>query len=582
MEYFFRKNFSGKRKWLSIGILILIAILGFNLFKNHQTETEVKKAIKKVAILELVKNNTGPAIEASGVVKAVNSAQLVALTRGTVLTVDFELGDKVEAGQILAQLHDDNTLTNANNARTAYNNAFSNYLSTQSLLSDSINQADLGVKNAEAGLETAQISADSAQANYDDGMEMQTRRSTETLNSAVVTYNEALSAVSYNLNQLDYVKKGENGNYSEGLDSVFGILDMQLLIYTRDDYDIAKELLQKQNKINVTTANVTQQMNSMIKLLDATLKVMDRTMLCLNNTVTYIDFTEADLATKKSILVTSRSSFGGTVSGARAVTDTLNNLELNNKQEKTRLENALKVSQKQLEIAKLGLENAKTALESTKKTNEQRTLAAQSGVDSAAGQLAVMQNLADYLTVKAPISGQISQKMLEVGKEINAGQTIAEVSQNELVKIEIEIDPQQASLIKTGEDALIEDQYYGYISAIAPSADQVSRKVKVQVTFDNRDHNLIMETTAKVALFPKFPEDNKTLFIPLKALTMGQMENYVFVYDDQNQVAKKVWVKIGQTAGERVEVLEGLSLGQKLIIEGNKLLTEGEKVELNQ
>ena len=67
--------------------------------------------------------------------------------------------------------------------------------------------------------------------------------------------------------------------------------------------------------------------------------------------------------------------------------------------------------------------------------------------------------------------------------------------------------------------------------------------------------------------------------MPYKSIVMGTDENYVFVLNEDNTVTKKN-VTLGVRVDELVQVTEGLSEGEKVIVKGQNLLSDGASVNV--
>jgi membrane fusion protein (multidrug efflux system) len=135
--------------------------------------------------------------------------------------------------------------------------------------------------------------------------------------------------------------------------------------------------------------------------------------------------------------------------------------------------------------------------------------------------------------------------------------------------------------IEEGRIVNIRNDLTGIISSIDPAADPITRKVKVEITFDNKDKELIPGTFVEIeiplsSLEKTHPE---SVFIPLRAVTIAQNESYVFV--NSGGKARKINVVTGKTEGVLIEILDGLHDGDELIVEGAKNLENGEQIEIN-
>ena len=127
---------------------------------------------------------------------------------------------------------------------------------------------------------------------------------------------------------------------------------------------------------------------------------------------------------------------------------------------------------------------------------------------------------------------------------------------------------------------MINDNLEGIITRIDPSADATTKKVTVEITYDNKDKKLIAETFVNVKI-PVNGEQgmaSNNFFIPLQAIAITPNEKFVFIVKDGK--AAKIAVELGITEGEKIEVRNGLKNGDEVIVEGNKELEEGNVTEI--
>ena len=84
-----------------------------------------------------------------------------------------------------------------------------------------------------------------------------------------------------------------------------------------------------------------------------------------------------------------------------------------------------------------------------------------------------------------------------------------------------------------------------------------------------------MTAVIKIADYSK----NNSIAIPLNAVQRSASGDYVFVAD--NNTAKKKVVKLGATSGGQIEVLNGLTNGDKLITQGASEVEDGDKIKIS-
>ncbi|WP_110670107.1 efflux RND transporter periplasmic adaptor subunit [Salinicola halophilus] len=118
----------------------------------------------------------------------------------------------------------------------------------------------------------------------------------------------------------------------------------------------------------------------------------------------------------------------------------------------------------------------------------------------------------------------------------------------------------------------------GDIHAISPSVDPQSRTFEVILRTTGDTPRL--QDGAFVAVWMAEPEKTEALSVPFSALRFLNDQAFVFVFDEQSGRVEERSVQLGQQAGERREVLEGLAAGEQVVTEGRTRLNDGDRVTL--
>lgn len=189
----------------------------------------------------------------------------------------------------------------------------------------------------------------------------------------------------------------------------------------------------------------------------------------------------------------------------------------------------------------------------------------------------------------APFDGIIASRNAEEGDMINpmmggfsSSSGVFTLMDYSRIKINISFSQQDIVRIQKDQKALLAVSAFhgrifeGKVAVVNMTADPMTRKFDVQVYVDNPDLMLRPNTFGEVTLMVNTHED--ALVIPQNAV----LENsYVFVVGEDGS-AKKKPVTLGIQETELVEILGGLSTGEKVIVEGNFGLEEGDKLEIRE
>lgn len=570
--------------------LILLVILVIFVLGSYKKDGDSQKEIagsetKAVSVEKVVKNgHLGASIKIVGKVQPVNSVDVATLVQGKVEGVFFEIGDEVAKNQTLAFLSNSMASTNLSTARASYLSMLNNLDVIRRSADEQIKQAEVGVRNASESVRLAEISLKSAMSNLENSGNIQIKNNEDIRKNSIIAYNDYINFIKTTLDSLNYIIGADDGEQLPGINNSLAVKNTQTLIKAKDDYRLAKTEYSKLSGIKPISESILVSLKDVDAMMFLLNKVATGVVTVLDNTIENQFFSESSLATQKSVYSGLLNSVVAMQSKLQVNINSLEGIGLNDKKLADSLEVAVDSSKSQLEMAKVAYDNALINLERAKQAKEQQIISAQMSIDSSLGQLNLNRDQFSDLTIKAPIAGRISKKSIDVGTEANPGQMIAQISQTDKVKIEINLSSEDAYFVSSGKKAIINDKYEAEVSFISPVADEMTRKVKAEINFDNQDNKLIPGTTVNIEI----PADQKTvdevssesLFIPIKSVNINQVESYVFVYE--NGLAKKNPVEIGIQKGAFIEVVSGLLEGNILIVDGSRILEDGDAVEIKE
>jgi multidrug efflux system membrane fusion protein len=180
---------------------------------------------------------------------------------------------------------------------------------------------------------------------------------------------------------------------------------------------------------------------------------------------------------------------------------------------------------------------------------------AQAGVAGAKAQLDNAKVNLGYTDLKAPLSGVILQRNVEVGTLAAPDSTAFVIADTSSVKAVFGVPDVRLKDVKLGD---------------APAADSATRVFNVEITLPNSDGLLKAGMVVSLALATGPPAEPLTL-VPLTAVVRGPSgpEAYaVYVVEKQGQsdVARLKEVQLGQVTGNEVAVTDGLEAGEQVIV----------------
>ncbi|WP_111307486.1 efflux RND transporter periplasmic adaptor subunit [Confluentibacter sediminis] len=182
----------------------------------------------------------------------------------------------------------------------------------------------------------------------------------------------------------------------------------------------------------------------------------------------------------------------------------------------------------------------------------------------------------------APFSGIITAKMTEMGATAAPGVPAFTVMKTDKVYAKASIAESEISKLKIGTDAKVEisslnETFIGKVAIINPSADALTRTFNVKVRLDNKDDKLLPGMISYI----KINTGNTVNVITVPSESVVRDANnilYVFVVKENKAIKKRV--SLGSFKGNEVIVTNGLSIGDSVVIAGNKNLKDGQTVSL--
>ncbi len=187
--------------------------------------------------------------------------------------------------------------------------------------------------------------------------------------------------------------------------------------------------------------------------------------------------------------------------------------------------------------------------------------------DAARAQLAQAGQQAEYTVIRAPFAGIVSARQVEPGESVAPGQPLISVYAPGALRIEVQVPQSDAVAIRAANCAQVLLADARVIDAaevtVFPAADPSTHSVGVRVTLPAVDDLPQPGATAKV-VFP-IAGGSGALRIPTRALAQRGEVSGVYVLADNRLTLRQV--RLGQRAGNEVEILAGLSTGETIAVD---------------
>ncbi|MHB8404078.1 MAG: efflux RND transporter periplasmic adaptor subunit [Gammaproteobacteria bacterium] len=229
-----------------------------------------------------------------------------------------------------------------------------------------------------------------------------------------------------------------------------------------------------------------------------------------------------------------------------------------------------------------------------------RKLDSQANLDTAANNLEQAksnllndQTSIDKLGIRAPFSGRIGIRNVNLGQYLAVGTSIADLQSLDTMYAQFTLPEQDLATLARGQrvdvtvDAYPKKIFSGELTAIDSAVDPNTHNVTLQATIHNPEHLLRAGMFANVHIYAGEPEPAIT--VPNTAVDYSLYGSSVFIVKQDGKDAdgkpvlkvSQVFVTTGQVRDGRVAIDKGLKPGDVVVTAGQQKLQNGMQVEIN-
>ncbi len=217
----------------------------------------------------------------------------------------------------------------------------------------------------------------------------------------------------------------------------------------------------------------------------------------------------------------------------------------------------------------------------------------QSQLDQARAQIIKTQALIEQKQIRAPFSGQLGMRQIEVGQYLNPGARIVTLTDLSTLYVNFTLPSQMRAQISVGQrvnvtaDAFPGRTFSAEITTIEPQISADTRTMAIQATMPNPDNALLpgMFVNAAVVL----PPQPDMTVLPETAVDYTLYGDSVYVIREDGKDAKgdpifkavRTPIKTGARWGNKVAILDGLKPGDRVIAAGQVKVQNGAQVAIS-
>ena len=183
-------------------------------------------------------------------------------------------------------------------------------------------------------------------------------------------------------------------------------------------------------------------------------------------------------------------------------------------------------------------------------------------------------------TVTSPISGVINRLDAKVGLLLGVSDPVAELLQIDRVKVVVGIPESDVSAVRglthvdLTIDALEGKTVTGEKYFLASSPDTTARLYRFELSVDNKSGEILPGMFARAEVVKSEVAD--AIVVPLYAVITRRDDRFVYVEKGGKAGAREV--ELGILDGWRIQILDGLKAGERVIVVGHRSIEEGQEV----
>ncbi len=183
----------------------------------------------------------------------------------------------------------------------------------------------------------------------------------------------------------------------------------------------------------------------------------------------------------------------------------------------------------------------------------------------------------DDLILRAPRSGMIGYRQVEVGNLVQAGQKLLSIVDNSNIYVDCQVSEQDLAAITVGMPVEVQleslgKRLAGKVIYISPASDATSMAFSLRIALTQPDPAVKSGMFARTVINALLREN--VVVVPKEALLDKNGKSYVFVLGEDNKVEQRV-VEVGARGDQNVEIITGLADGEQVAVNNLARLRPG-------
>ena len=202
----------------------------------------------------------------------------------------------------------------------------------------------------------------------------------------------------------------------------------------------------------------------------------------------------------------------------------------------------------------------------------------------------------EYTLIRVPFDAVVLTKNADIGDIItplgaaaNAKAAVVTIADMDSLQVEADVSESNLSQIRVGQpceiqlDAVPGQRFRGAIHMFVPTVDRSKATVMVKIRFLDKDSRILPEMSAKVAFLsrPVTGEEKKPRTALNQATLLNRKDGKAVLLVKGDRVVETP-VNLGGPMGDMVEVLEGVKVGDQVVLNPSDRLKNGSKIKIEE
>lgn len=190
-----------------------------------------------------------------------------------------------------------------------------------------------------------------------------------------------------------------------------------------------------------------------------------------------------------------------------------------------------------------------------------------------------------YTNLRSPFSGVVANTFVKEGDLASPGMPLLTVEGTSNYEAAVLVPESQISNVQEGADVMVlvkssNKKIMGKVKQVSPSAKNTGGQYLVKITLDEAE-NILPGMYVKADIVSAFSskEQSSPMVIKEALIHHGQLTGIYTFSADSKAILR--WIRTGESFGEKVEILSGISEGEQYIVSAEGKLFNGAKVSIN-